>query len=1149
MWTSKLTVILLFVCLLKGRPVSAQSEGGKLISLKEKDAPLETVLMDIRDRIGFSYYGESGWPQLSRPVSFTVEKATLKEVLDLCFRDQPLSYTIHSDKRSIEVSLRPREDREVHGFVYDENKSPVPGAYIMASGEISTLTGDNGEFTFRLHLANSHLFVSSIAFESQDVAIPERGKDVNIFLRSRVGSLEAVVVHTGYYDVKRGHTTGSVDQIDNNLLNRRISTNILDRIDGIASSVLFNKNVLTGVNQSTITIRGRSTIYANPNPLIVLDNFPYPGDLNNINPADVESITVLKDAAAASIWGAFSGNGVIVLTTKKGRLNQAPRISFTSSLTVGQKPNLYYQKILSSGDYIDIEDSLFHWGYYAPQLNAPLALSSALPPVVETMDSATQGLLSPADSAAEVNAYRKIDTRKDLKKYFYRPSLNSQYALSVSGGGSQDQYYLSAGYDQDISNSVRNLYDRVTLTGNNTHQIVPGKLELSTGFGFAASMTYFNNPGGSGVNYPYVPLADAQGNPLAVPYQFRMPYANSLDGGSLLDWHFRPLQELQNADNKLTLTDYRINIGLKYSILKGLEARAYYQFGHGDSDVVNYYSPQTWTDRNMINQYTQISGTGTVSATPVPIGGIFHEVTTTYTANNVRGQLNYSSDSLFHGRLNVLGGAEVRDLEGNQNTNVLYGYDPSNGSSIPVDYVHSYPTYPGGVPKQIPYSDAKVGTVERYISYYSNAEYTYKGRYMVTASARRDESNVFGVRTNQKGVPLWSGGVGWEISREDFYHFYPIPFLKLRFTDGYNGNVDRNVSAYTTATINQGVNAYNAVTSTVINPPDPELRWEKIHIYNWGLDFASAKNRVAGTIEYYIKSGIDLIGQSLVDPTTGVSIFTGNTADMRDHGVDLTLRTDNSFGAVRWNSVLLFSYVLDKVTKYEEKLGSVQNYLSQTTINPLTGKPLYSVYALRWGGLTADSGNPQGVLKGKPTDSYSAVLGSTDLSNLVYKGPVNPPVFGSWRNTFYWKQWGLSFNIIYKLGYVFQRNSIFYGSVFSGSSPGYLDYEKRWQKPGDEKITNVPSMIYPANALRDEFYQYSDILVVKGDHVRLQDVQIFYDLTKQANPKLPVQLLRFYLYGNNLGILWKANHVGIDPDYVTSYPNPRTLAIGVKIDY
>ena len=1133
------------MCLLKSRLVSAQ--GGKLISLHEDNVPLEKVLQDIREKTGFSYIGESGWPQLSHPVSLSVNKATIAQVLDICFRDQPLFYTIVPEDHVIYVHIRGKEDREVHGFVYDENQTPIAGAYVMAPEDAGTTTNENGEFTLHLHLMNGHLNVSGVSFESQDVGMPERGKDLKIVLKARVGSLEAVEVHTGYQDIRRGHTTGSVDIVDNNLLNRRISTNILDRIDGVASSVLFNKNIAQGVNQSTITIRGRSTIYANPNPLIVVDNFPYPGDINNINPADVESITVLKDAAAASIWGAYSGNGVIVLTTKQGKLNQAPRISLTSSLTVGQKPNLYYQKILSSSDYIDIEDTLYNHGYYANSLALPLSLGPALPPVVEILDSAAKGLISSAQSVAEIDAYRKMDSRRDLNKYFYRPSLNSQYALNVSGGGSQDRYYLSAGYDQDISYSIRNQYDRVTLLGNNTHQIVPGKLELTTGFGFAASSTYFNNPGGSGVNYPYAPLADAQENPLPVALQFRTAFVNSLNGGPFLDWHYRPLQEMQNWNNKLTLTDYRINLGLRYAILPGLEARIYYQYGHGDSDLVFYHSPQTFFTRNMINTYTQITSSGVVK--PVPPGGILDEQNSTYIANNVRGQLNYTTDSLFHGRFSIIGGWEVRDLEGNERVNWLYGYNPTNGSSVPINYTQTFPVYPSGAPQLIPYRDQKVQTVERYISYYANAAYTLKDRYMLTASAREDQSNLFAVRTNQKGVPLWSAGLAWDISRENFYHFDPVPFLKLRVTDGYNGNVDRSVSAYTTANINPQVNIYDNVTATVVNPPDPTLRWEKIHIYNFGLDFASAKNRFAGTLEYYIKSGFDLIGQSPEDPTTGIGVFTGNTADMRDHGVDLTLRTDDSFGAIRWNSVLLFSYVLDKVTKYEEKLGSIYDYMVPTTINPLVGKPLYSIFALPWAGLSPVNGDPQGWLNGKPSTVYSSLVDTSALSYMKYKGPVNPSIFGSWRNTFYWKQWGLSFNILYKFGYVFRRPSMFYNLVFVGNSQGHPDYERRWQHPGDEQFTTMPSMVYPANTLRDQFYQNSDVLVVKGDHIRLQDIQISYDLTREAHPRLPVQLLRFYLYANNLGILWKANHVGIDPDYVNSVPNPRTLAFGLKIDY
>ncbi len=489
----KLTAILLCVCLLESRLSYAQI--AKLITLTEKNASLDKVLEDIGDQTGFSYGGDGGWPQLSRPLSFTVKNVTLQQVLDICFRDQPLLYEINTTQKLIYVRQRPKLSRVAHGWIYDENNDPIGGVSITALGDISTASADNGEFVLQTNYAEAHLVVSSIGYESQELAMPPEGKLLHVTLKSKIGALEAVVVHTGYQDVKRKNITGSTDEVDNYLFNRRIATNVLDHIDGVTSSVLFNKNMLPGINESSITIRGRSTIYANPNPLIVVDNFPYYGDLNNINPADVESISVLKDAAAASIWGAFSGNGVIVITTKKGKRNQAPKFSFTSSLTVGEKPNLYYQPILGSSDYIDVESFLFGKGFYDNALANPTG--TALTPAVELMgDARAMPADSPADYA-KINALRNIDTRKDLGKYFYQHSLNSQYALNISGGSSDDQYYVSAGYDQNKSNETRNLYGRVTLTGNNTYQLVPHKLELSTGLAFTASTTYLNNTGGS----------------------------------------------------------------------------------------------------------------------------------------------------------------------------------------------------------------------------------------------------------------------------------------------------------------------------------------------------------------------------------------------------------------------------------------------------------------------------------------------------------------------------------------------------------------------------------------------------------------------------------------------------------------------------
>jgi len=1134
--------ILLIACLLQKLP--AYSQPSRLITLTEVNVTLEKALQDIHQKTGYTYFGESDWTQSGHLVSFSVRKGTLRQVLDSCFRGQPFSYEIIDS--AIAIHPRPQKEMLVHGWVYTEKREPMAGVTVLVRGEsgAAAITKENGEFIIRTHYADDRLLFSSVNYEPQELKA-EEGRDVVVMLKEKVGELsDVVVVHNGYQDKNRKGSTGASDVVGTELFDRRVAFNILDHIDGITNSVLFNKNIVAGTNQSAITIRGRSTIFANPNPLIVVDQFPYNGDISNINPEDIESVTILKDAAAAAIWGAFSGNGVLVITTKKGRLNQAPKLSFTTSQTIGEKPDLYYQPVLSSADYIDIEQFFYRKGGYA----IPLAGFShnALAPAIEIFDQTTKGLLSPADSATKINALKGIDDRKELSKYFYQGSLNSQYALNISGGGPRNQYFLSSGYDENKNNLVRNLYKRITLYGNNSYLLLPGKLELTTGLGFSTSKTYLNNAGAN-IGYPYAHLADANGNPLPINFGLKNSYIDTAGSGQLLDWHYIPLNELKNADNTIRLIDYRINISLRYIIRKGLEMTGYYQFGHGDSTGNNYQSLQTYNTRNLINLYTQ--NNNGLYTFPIPKGGILDEQRNAYTANNVRVQLNYS-DSLFHrGLLNVIGGAEFRDLAGEDRRIRLYGYEKGTSGSIAVDYVTQWTEYAFNVKSRIPYFDLNVDQAERYLSYYANADYTYQGRYILSASGRWDESNLFGVKANQRGVPLWSVGGGWILSKENFYRMKWLPFLKIRVTDGYNGNVDRSTSAFTTAYINPSGNSYGAGSATIVNPANPSLRWERINTFDAGLDFSTRSNRLGGSIDYYIKSGQDLIGFSPLDPTVGLTIFKANTANMVDHGIDINLHTNLDLGLVKWNSVLLFSYVRDRVTEYKESIGPVVTYLNSGLISPFVGRPLYSVYALHWEGLDPQTGDPRGLLNKTISKDYASIVNSPNLSDLVYMGPASPPVFGGWRNSIYWKKWGLSWNIVYKMGYVFRRNSIFYLQVYSGASPGHIDYKRRWQNPGDEKATDVPSLVFSPDKYRDNFYQNSTVLIEKGDHIRLQDVQFSYDIDRSVYSRLPISRIRLYLYANNLGILWRANHAGIDPDNVSGIPNPKTLSMGVKMDF
>ena len=1134
--------LLLIACL--QRSITGYCQTSNKVTLSERNTSLEKILIAIRKQTGITYFGDAAWPQLARKVTISVKDMPFQQVLDMCFKGQPLYYELVDNAISIHI-IRSK-DFILRGTILNEKQETVPGATIISRGEgkpSTAISDESGGFSIMLGKQDTSLVFSSINYETKEVHYNGE-KEIVVQVKAKILELAgAVVAHTGYQDVPKERATGSYSQVTNPVINRAVSTNILDRLDGVTSSLIFNKNPVPGTNQSVMTIRGRSTINGNPDPLIVVDNFPYSGNISNINPEDIETITVLKDAAAASIWGAFSGNGVIVLTTKKGKYNQGKKWSFTTSVTVGEKPDLYYQPVMSSKDYIEVEEFLFSNRFYDSKEMSPS--HPALSPVVEQLIRARDPVVA-SDAMAKIEALKNVDTRRDLDKYFYRHSFNQLYALNFSGGGKRDHYYVSAGLNKDLSNLVRNQFSRITLDGSNTWNIIPKRLEMTTDVSVALSRMQNDNSGFSNLLYPYLKLVGEDGKALSVPAELRLPYVDTVGSGKLLDWHYKPLDELHNTDDVTRLADYRASIGLQYTILKGLNAHAYYQYQHGRQDEKNFQSLLTYSTRDLINSYTQVDTAGNLSF-PIPRGPIMDELVNRYDAHNVRLQLNYDHTFGADHQLNALAGWELRDVEGRVDNTRLYGYDPSTHSGVPVDYIQTFFQYYTGGSAKIPYQDQHYSTSDRFLSYYANASYIHKQRYIVSASARRDESNLFGVKANQKGVPLWSAGLAWEISRENFYKLDWLPFLKLRITNGANGNVDRAVSAYTTAQFSGFPNQYGALYGTIINPPNPSLRWERINIFNVGVDFASNNNRIEGSLEYYIKSGKDLIGKTIMDPTTGVTEFTGNAANMKAHGWDITLHTRNLIRLFKWSSDWLFSYVRDKVTYYTVTQPNVDLYFQPNTLNPLIGHPLYSIYALRWMGLNA-SGDPLGLYNGHADTSYSKII-NFPADSLVYRGAASPPFFGSLRNTFGWKQFELSFNIVFKFGYFFRRNSIQYLALYSGASQGSPDYELRWQQPGDEKITSVPSRVFPSNYARDEFYKVSEVLIEKGDHIRLQDIKVSYDLPKKSYPKLPMQAIRFYLYANNLGILWRANHKGIDPDYINIIPNPRTLALGCKLEF
>lgn len=1044
--------------------------------------------------------------------------------------------------------------RAVTGTVVSESGGqPLPGVNIIVQGTTrGTSTDTDGRFTLHADEGDKLVF-SFIGYITVEIPVESR-TEYYVLLKEDVASLRPVtIVSTGYQKLPKERVNGSFVHIDQELVNRRVSTDLLSRLEDVTSSLIFNRNVEGREND--ISIRGMSTINSNTQPLIIVDNFPYDGDINNINPNDVESVTVLKDAAAASIWGAQAGNGVIVITTKRGAQNQPMKISFNSNVTIADRPDLFYVHRMSSEDFVGVERMLFGKGYYASRENT--WNNAPLTPGVELMIAHRDGLLSDAELAAQLESLGRQDARYDFEKYFYQKSVSQQYALNMTGGSSNHRYYLSAGWDNNTESLVGNGYDRLTLNFNNTWTALQEKLNLNAGIYYSENWSRNNNEGPAAIIYgssyplyPYARLRDENGNNLPIIKDYRSRFVEQAEGNGLLNWDYVPLDELNARENETRLIDYRINTSLNYRIMEGLNAEVLYQYWRGLSERRDLRNESSYYARNLVNQFSAIDNLGNVSR-PVPEGGILDTYNQSSQSYNLRAQLNFSKSWQDHG-VSALAGYEVREINSEGHNARYYGYDDELATSQRVDYVNLYEQYYYlGFRARVPGNEGQSSLTDRYLSYYANAAYTFKKRYSLSVSGRTDKSNIFGVRANQRGVPLWSTGLGWIISDENFYHVSWLPFLKLRTTFGYNGNINKRVSAFTTA-YRLGSNVLTGFPYSIItNPPNPDLKWERIRVVNIGLDFESKNSRLNGSIEFFSKQGLDLIGTTPFPPSTGITTFTGNTASTQGRGVDVALNTVNIDGTLKWNTTFLFSSIQEKVTEYEVKASASSLLLSGTgrlgLLAPLEDKPLYGVYSYRWAGLDPETGDPRSFLAGVPSTDHNAIVTQASPETLVYHGPARPTMFGAIRNTVSWKGFDLSFNISYRLGYYFRNTSVRYSEVLSGVVD-HSDYAKRWQQPGDEAITSVPSMPEVINYNRDDVYAYSEILVKKGDNIRLQDISLSYTLNKTLYRRIPLNRIQVYSYVNNLGMIWKSAQGNIDPDYYTMTP-VRSVAFGVRLDF
>lgn len=1043
--------------------------------------------------------------------------------------------------------------RNVSGkVVSSETGYPVEGVTIqLANTNKTTLTDKSGGFTLE-YTSGQILTITHAEFKTQTISLDSLKKDfIEIYLHPISKFLTNVIVNTGYQKIDPGKTTGSFVVIDSILIERSTGQDILSRLDGVVPSLYFDKRKNS---IAPLQIRGISTLgNASTKPLIILNNFPFEGDINDINPADILSVNILRDAAAYAIWGARAGNGVIVITTQEGKFNQRPRVSFQSTVTITPKPDLYKINTFTPQDYITVEKFLFKNGFY-DGLSYPWNFQP-YSPVVDILFQEQNGDMTSDEAARQIETISQHDIRSDFEKHIYRPEITQQYTMSLSGGNSKETHYVSLGYDKNLSDMRGNKNHRITAMISNSFK--PNKqFEINVDLLLTHRYRQNNNtldygnvliPGTSNFIYPYSRLADKSGNPLVIDAYFRKSFIDTAGGGKLLDWKYRPLEEISFTDNLTKTTSVNSSVGMTYHFTSYLNAQIKYQHQDDKSDNKNLRSSQSFEVRNWVNLFSQI--TNGVVYSPFPIGGILDSKFMTGSADNLRAQVNFNKQINSLGSLSVTAGGEIRTSHNTTSEDRVYGYT-DNLNVAQVDYVNLYPTYNEIYGElNIPMARGLGSTTDHYVSAFAIANYNYGQLFSISGSYRYDASNLFGVKTNRKGIPLWSVGGAINLSSVKSYHISWLPYLRLRLTYGYGGNVSHSIAAITTLSFSPGI--YQSVTglpyATINNYPNPDLQWEKVATTNIGIDFGADGKRITGSIDIFKKMSYEVLYAKDMDPTLGVNWITTNSANLRGLGFDLSLNSINLRSThLNWNTNLNLSYIKTKITKLLYSGTSTIGFVSDGLfLLPIEGYEPFQIVSFQWAGLDK-AGNPVGKLKNELSTDYD-LLTRVPLDQQVISGSAVPHFFGNLRNNIGIYKLNISFNITFKLGYYIRKPTLDYYDLFYRGT-GTKEFVNRWQKEGDELKTNVPSMLYPYDSKRNKFYQGAVVNVLKGDNIRLQDVRISYSLFSSGKSFLKSFDVYAMISNINL-VLWKANKQNIDPEFPSGKPGRSIFSLGFKTNF
>jgi len=1063
------------------------------------------------------------------------------------------------------------QTRTVTGSVFDKaDNQPVIGATIAvmsAQGTVAhgTTTDLDGKFKLEVPSGTQNLTCRFMGYTTTTIHL-QTGKDnYTVYMENDSKQLNELVV-TGYQAIDRRKLTSAVTTI-------KMSDEIIGGVNNIDQALAGQIAGLSSVTSSgspgapvKLRIRGTASLSGTQDPLWVLDGIPLEGtdipsmedlqDIDNIyqtsiagiNPQDIESITVLKDAAATAIYGARAANGVIVITTKKGKAGK-PQINFSMKLTYNPKTDIDRLNLLNSDEKVDLELGLLQSDYTYRENKGDVSRIIAGYGLTDAYKAGGWNALSP-EAQADINALRAVNT--DWNDILFRGVFNQEYNVSLSGGSEKATYYSALGYyvEQGNVESVKN--DRFNLTLKTDYRI---NSKLKVGASVFANrrkqrsyLTYnegFTNPVYySRIANPYMRPFDDEGNYI---YDTNVQHRQGDD----IVPDFNIFEERANTSNENTFTSLMSIFDAEFKWNEHFKVTS--QFGlQWDENMIEKYAGQDSYAMRREKEQHQYNGT-----TVLPEGGS-NKITENHSSQwTWKAMAEYQNRFKDIHELELMAGTEIRHNEDKSLYSAVYGYDARTLTSKPIIFPNEEKA------ESVPLH-TETYLENAFVSWFATGSYTLLHRYTLGGSIRFDGSDIFGVAKKYRYLPLYSVSGLWRISDEPFMkNVTVINNLGLRASYGLQGNIDKNTSPYLIGIYDQTTilpgNSEDAIRPS--SAPNPDLRWEKTQSANIGMDLSLWDNIISLSVDYYYRKGTDLIGLRMLPLETGYTSTTVNWAQMENEGVEVALTTRNIHTKdFTWFTNLNFGYNDNTV---------LRETVAENAIRPSReGYSVGAIFAYKTAGLD-DEGYPlfltQAGRKVTATEFFklnnagASTLSAEEQRNLYsYIGSTEPKVSGGFMNTFKYKRVTLGINCIFNFGMYVQTTPTYDPTNYDRGLNSNRDILNRWTP--DHTNTTLPKLMTENDGRTGEYLRYKeqnlfrelDIWVKKQNYFRFESIRLGYELPEKWLKPVGIKSASVSLEGRNLWVIASNYHNYLDPETMGNpyaAPIPKSFIFGLNVNF